>query len=158
MKKEDERNIVTPTPMELKEATPVLANSNKCTANLHYTLDGVRGHLLVESPEDGVSIILASDLEDNLQQIDYKEEKADKRANKAARYTPFQYGMCQGWKVPGTMTISTYILRSLCRNAEMIDNFLGLFDGDKCKIPWEAMRIFTAFASSNHIRRSTAAL
>ena len=40
----------------------------------------------------------------------------------------------------------------------MIDNFLGLFDGDKCKIPWEAMQIFTAFASSNNIRGSTAAL
>ena len=69
----------------------------------------MRGHLLVEPPKDGVSIILASDLEDNLQQIDYKEEKADKRANKAARYTPFQYGMCQGWSVPGTMTVREYL-------------------------------------------------
>ena len=70
LKKGDEQNVVTPTSMELKEAMPVLANANKYTANLHYTLDCVGGHLLVEPSKDGVSIILASDLEDNLQRID----------------------------------------------------------------------------------------
>ena len=77
-----------PTPIEPMEPMPVLANQNKCAVNLHYTLDGVRGHLLVEPPKDGVSIILASDLKDNLQHIDYKEKMADKRAKKAAKYTP----------------------------------------------------------------------
>ena len=113
LKKGDERNVVTPTPMEPMEPMPVLANQNKCTVNLHYTLDGVRGHLLVEPPKDGVSIILASDLEDNLQHIDYKEKKADKRAKKAAKYTPFQHGMCQGWSAPGTMSIATCTLTSI---------------------------------------------
>ena len=75
LKVNNEPNIVSP--MEEKEQTPILDNPNKCTNNLHYTLDGVRRHFLVE-PEGGIFIILTSKLADNFHYIDNKEENKAK--------------------------------------------------------------------------------
>ena len=60
---EAELNVSDEQPNDQKNQFPILADHDRCTSNLHYTLNGVRGHLCVEP---GISIILTSDIIDNL--------------------------------------------------------------------------------------------
>ena len=70
LKVNDELNVVSP--LEEKERMPILADPNNYTSSLHYMLDGVRGHLLVAPKGGCISIILTSDLANNLHYIENK--------------------------------------------------------------------------------------
>ena len=66
---EAELNDSDKQPNDHQNRLPIMANHNRYTSNLHYTLDGNRGHLCVESPKGGILIILTSDIIDNLHDL-----------------------------------------------------------------------------------------
>ena len=75
LKVKDELNVVLP--MKERERIPILADPNNCMSTLHYTIDDVCGHLLVE-PEGGILIFLTSGFVKKFHDIEKEEENKAK--------------------------------------------------------------------------------
>ena len=98
-------------------------------------------------PDDG--LLPVSEMQENLEPLEYSDNEASNEERRNVRLTKATFGSASTWIPSRSSIVGSNYLSRLKSDSAGFKNFYRQFNGKRCKLSVESMRIITAFTLHN---------